>query len=60
MLHAFLELEKSQIQEEIVVSIDKYSQAYGETVSCFRHLGKDNILQPYFTQKDFLTSNVNP
>ena len=35
--------------------IDKYSQAYGETVSCFRHLAKDNILQPYITQKDFVT-----
>ena len=37
--------------------IDKYSQAYGEIVSCFRHLSKDNILQPYITQKDFVTSN---
>ena len=39
-------------------AIDKFSQAYGETVSWFRHLGKDNILQPYFTQKDFVTLNI--
>ena len=38
-------------------AIDKYSQAYGEIVSCFRRLAKDNILQPYITQKDFITSN---
>ena len=25
-------------------AIDKYSQAYGEFVSCFRHLAKDNII----------------
>ena len=39
---------------------DKYSQAYGEIVSCFRHLAKDIILQPYFTQKDFVTANNYP
>ena len=38
-------------------AIDKYSQAYGEIVSCFRHLSKDGILKPYITQKDFITSN---
>ena len=27
-------------------AIDNNSQAYGETVSCFRQLAKDNILQP--------------
>ena len=27
-----------------IYAIDKYSQAYGENVSCFRHLAKDNIL----------------
>ena len=27
-------------------AIDKYSLAYGVIVSCFRHLAKDNILQP--------------
>ena len=27
-------------------AFDKFSQAYGEIVSCFRHLAKDNILQP--------------
>ena len=36
--------------------IDTYSQAYGEIVSCFRHLAKDNILQPYITQKGLITS----
>ena len=36
-------------------AIGKYSQAYGEIVSCFRHLAKDNFLQPYITQKDFIT-----
>ena len=40
--------------------IDKYSQAYGEIVSCFRHLAEDNILQPYITQKEFITSNNYP
>ena len=25
-------------------------------LSCFRHLTKDNTLQPYITQKDFTTS----
>ena len=38
-------------------AIDNYSQAYGDIVPCFRHLAKDNILQPYITQKDFITSN---
>ena len=38
-------------------AIDKYSEAYGKIVPCFRHLGKDNILQPYIRQKDFITSN---
>ena len=32
---------------------DKLSQAYGEHVSWFRHLAKDDILYTYFTQKDF-------
>ena len=41
-------------------AIDKYSQAYGENVSCFRHLAKDNNLQPYITQKDFIISNNYP
>ena len=34
-------------------AVDNYSQAYGEIVSCFRHLAGDNFLQPYITQKDF-------
>ena len=38
-----------------ISAFDKYSQAYGEIVSCFRHLAKDNVLQPYNTQKDFET-----
>ena len=40
--------------------IDKWSQAYGEIVSCFRHLSKDNKIQPYIAQKDFITSNNYP
>ena len=32
-------------------AVDKNSQAYGEFVSCFRHLAKDNFLQPYITKK---------
>ena len=40
-------------------AIDKCSQAYGGVVSCFRHLAKDNILQPYiYNQKDFVTCNI--
>ena len=35
-------------------AIDKYSHAYGETVFSFRHLSKDNILQPYITKKKIL------
>ena len=38
-------------------AIDKYSQAYGKIVSCFRHFAEDSILQPCITQKDFVTSN---
>ena len=34
-------------------TIDKNSQAYGEIVCCFRKLAKDNILQPYISQKGF-------
>ena len=41
-------------------AIDEYSQAYGEFFSCLRHLAKDNILKPYITQKDFITSNKYP
>ena len=37
--------------------VDKKSQAYGTSVSCFRYLAKDSFLQPYITQKDFITSN---
>ena len=39
---------------------DKYSQAYGEYVSCFGYLAKDNILQPCITQKHFIASNNYP
>ena len=41
-------------------AIDKYSQAYGETVSCFRQLANDRILKPYITQKVFITSKIYP
>ena len=39
---------------------EKYSQAYGEIVSCFRHLDKGNASKTYITQKDFVTSNLYP
>ena len=39
---------------------DKYSKKYGEIVSCFRHLAKDNTLKPYITQEGFITSNSYP
>ena len=38
-------------------ALDKCSQAYGETVTCFRNLAKYNILHSKFTQKDSITSN---
>ena len=41
-------------------AIDLYSQAYGEIVSCFRYLAKDYILEPYITQKNFISSNDYP
>ena len=41
-------------------TVDKYSQASGEIVSCFRHLARDNILQSYITQKHSVTSNDYP
>ena len=41
-------------------AIDKYSRAYGENLSCFIHLSKHKILQPYITEKDFVTSNNYP
>ena len=34
-----------------IFAIDNILQAYGEIVSCFRHIAKDNFLQPYNTQK---------
>ena len=37
-------------------AIDKYLQAYGETVSCFRPLNKEDILKPFIKQKVFLSS----
>ena len=36
-------------------AIDENSQAYGEIAS--RHLVKDDILQPYITQNDIISSN---
>ena len=41
-------------------AIDIKKQAYGETVSCFRQLAENIILQPCITQKFFITSNVYP
>ena len=43
-----------------VYAIGKYSQSYGEIVSCFRHLAKEIILEPNITQKDFVISNNYP
>ena len=40
--------------------MDEYLQTYGEIVSCFRHLARNYILQPYITCKDFITSNSYP
>ena len=39
---------------------DKYSHAYGETVSCFRHLAKNSVSQPKITRRDFMTHNIYP
>ena len=41
-------------------AIDKKSEVYVEFVSCIKHLAKGNILQPYKTQKSFLTSDIYP
>ena len=41
-------------------AFDKYSEAYGEIVSWFRHLAEDKISRPHNTQKDFITSNIYP
>ena len=41
-------------------AIDETLQAYAEIVSCFTKLAKNNFLQPYLTQKDFITSNKYP
>ena len=41
-------------------AVNIYSQAYGENVSCFRYLAKNDNSQPYITQKDFITSNEYP
>ena len=38
-----------------------YSQAYGELISCCRHLSKDNVLQPYKFKTDLgRDENPNP
>ena len=38
-------------------AIGNFSQGYGEIDSCFKHFAKDIILQPFFTQEVFITSN---
>ena len=43
-----------------IYAFDKFSLVYDESVSCFRHLSKDNFLQAYITQKDFIISNNYP
>ena len=37
--------------------VDKYSRAFGKTVSCLRNLTQDNTLQHCNTRTDFSTSN---
>ena len=37
---------------------DDYSQGYHQIKEAFRALTKDDILQPYFSEEDFRTSNV--
>ena len=39
---------------------DRFSQAYGEIFSCFRHLTGDKTLQPYITRNDSRTSTNYP
>ena len=61
MLNALSEAKKfADAGKNCDYAVDKHSQAYREIVSCFRHLAKDDILQPYNTQKDFVTSNNYP
>ena len=36
---------------------DDYSQAYGQTKEAFIALTNDDILQPYTTEDDFISSN---
>ena len=38
---------------------DDYNQGYGQIKAAFRALTKDDILQPYISDKDFKTSNNN-
>ena len=38
---------------------DDYNQGYGQIKEVFRALTKDDILQPYISDKDFMSSNNN-
>ena len=38
-------------------AMDKFFQAFEEIATCFRHLAKDDILHPCFTQIGFIVSN---
>ena len=38
---------------------DDYNQGYGQIREAFRALTKDDILQPYVSDHDFLSSNNN-
>ena len=38
-------------------AVHKFLRAYGEFDSYFRHLAKENTLQLYITQRDFITSS---
>ena len=50
-LNVLLEQKNIQMQVYVVVTQPKKtSQTYGEIVSCFRHMCRNNILQPYITQ----------
>ena len=45
-------VKNTQMRESIVIIFSKeFSRSYGEIVSCFGHLAKDIILQPYIVRK---------
>ena len=40
-------------------NVDDYIQGYGQIKEAFRALTKDDILQPYISDQDFRSTNVN-